>query len=70
MLVFDIMPGANCSVFGCPVCRRKEYRGISLFKVPAGKKDFDKNWRTRCVAVITEDRVVNASILTRWVKYI
>ena len=54
------MPGANCSVFGCPVCRRKEY--ISLFKVPAGKNDFDKNWRTRLVAVITEDRVVDASL--------
>ena len=56
------MPGENCSVFGCPVCRCKEYRGISLFKVPAGKNDFDKNWRTRLVAVITEDRVVDASL--------
>ena len=56
------MPGANCSVFGCPVCHRKEYRGMSLLKVPAGKNDFDKNWRTRLVAVITEDRVVDASL--------
>ena len=56
------MPGANCSVFGCPVCRRKEYRGISLFKVPASKNDFDTNWRTRLVTVITEDRVVDASL--------
>ena len=37
-------------------------RGISLFKVPAGKNDFDMNWRTRLVAVITEDRVVDASL--------
>ena len=56
------MPGANCSVFGCPVCLCKEYRGISLFKVPTGKNDFDTNWRTRLVAVITEDRVVDASL--------
>ena len=56
------MPGANCSVFGCPVSRRKEYRSISLFKVPAGKNDFDKNWRTRLVPVITEDHVVDASL--------
>ena len=59
------MPDANCSIFGCPVSRRKEYRGISLFKVPAGKNYFDKNWRTRLVAVITEDRVVDASLRTQ-----
>ena len=33
-----------------------------MFKVPANKNDFDKNWRTRLVAVITEDRVVDASL--------
>ena len=33
-----------------------------MVKVPAGKNDFDKNWRNRLVAVITEDRVVDASL--------
>ena len=37
-------------------------RGISLFKVPTGKNNFDTNWRTRLVAVIKEDRVVDASL--------
>ena len=56
------MPGGNCSIYGCPVSRRSEYRGISLFKVPVGKNDYDKTWREKLIAVITKDREINASL--------
>lgn len=59
------MPGANCSIYGCSVSRRREYKGISLFKVPAGNNDFDKDWRTKLISVITKDRVIDESLRTQ-----
>ena len=52
----DIMPGANCSVFGCPTSRR---HNISIFKLPTPKNEFNKNWREDILKVITRDRVVD-----------
>ena len=56
------MPGDNCSIYGCSVSRRKEYSGISLFKVPSGKTEFDKMWRDQLIAIITKDRVIDQSL--------
>ena len=56
------MPGANCSIFGCLVSRRQKYKGVSLFKVPSGKTEFDAKWRKQLIAVITKDRVIDSSL--------
>ena len=56
------MPGANCSIFGCLVSHRQKYKGVSLFKVPSGKTEFDAKWRNQLIAVITKDRVIDSSL--------
>ena len=56
------MPGANCSIFGCLVSRRQKYKGVSLFKVPSGKTEFDAKWRNQLIAVITKDHVIDSSL--------
>ena len=59
------MPGDNCSIYGCTVSRRAKYKGIALFKVPSGNNDFDVKWRDQLVAVVTKDRVIDASLRER-----
>ena len=54
------MPGANCSIFGCSTSRSKT--GIGIFKVPLPTTDFNKKWRQELIAIITKDRVVDASL--------
>ena len=54
------MPGANCSIFGCPVSRR--YKEISIFKVPSGTNEFKLKWRRDLINIITKDRVVDQSL--------
>ena len=54
------MPGANCSIFGCPVSRR--YKDISIFKVPSGTNEFKLKWRRDLINVITKNRVVDQSL--------
>ena len=49
-----IMPGDNCSVFGCGTCRRRT--GVSIFKVPGIKQ---KQWRKRFLEAIQNTRVVD-----------
>lgn len=39
----DIMPGENCSVFGCGTCRRS--KGIGIWKLPAPRNAEYKKWR-------------------------
>ena len=56
------MPGANCSIIGCLVSRRQKYKGVSLFKVPSGKTEFDAKWRNQLIAVITKDRLIDSSL--------
>ena len=51
------MPGANCSIFGCKTSRA--IKGISLFKLPAGKDEYNQNWCNKLIAVIIKDRVVD-----------
>ena len=53
------MPGANCSVFGCPVSRR--YKDVSIFKIPAATNDSKAKWRQELINVVTRDRVMDES---------
>ena len=54
------MPGANCSIFGFSTSRSKTVIGI--FKVPLPTTDFNKKWRQEFIAIISKDRVVDASL--------
>jgi len=38
-----VMPGANCSVFGCGSCRRR--KGIGIWKFPEAKDEAHGTWR-------------------------
>lgn len=49
------MPGVNCSVFGCSMCRRT--KGIGIFRIPA--EHVQKEWRQRWLSEITKTRVVD-----------
>ena len=57
------MPGANCSIFGCPVSRR--YKEISIFKVPSGTNEFKLKWRRDLFNITIKDRVVDQSLRKR-----
>ena len=54
------MPGANCSIFGCPTSRK--CKGIAIFKVPTGDDEYNTRWREKIVHIITKDRVIYASL--------
>ena len=56
------MPGDNCSIYGCSVSRRSQYKGISLFKVPSGEGKFETSWRQKLIAIITKDRVIDGTL--------
>ena len=57
------MPGENCSIPGCGVCRRPKYKGISLFKCPSksedGKDVEQTKWRDEFLGVIKTTRTVD-----------
>ena len=57
---FTLMPGANCSIFGCSTSRRKSR--ISIFKLPSGEDDLSKKTREEWVSQITRNRVVDADL--------
>ena len=57
------MPGKNCSIPNCPTSRR--HPGISIFNVPRGDDEFDKEWRNKLINIITKYRVVDASFRAR-----
>ena len=59
------MPGDNCSIYGCSVSRRSQYKGIPLFKVPSGEGEFETSWRQKLIAVITKDRVIDGPLKAR-----
>ena len=60
------MPGANCSIVGCPVSRR--YKEISIFKVPSGTNEFKLKWRRDLFNITTKDRVVDLRVATENLK--
>lgn len=55
------MPGANCSIVGCPVSRKPMYQGISIFKVPSATERSKETWRNELLNVLTRDRVVDGN---------
>ena len=57
---FTVMPGANCSIFGCSTSRKKF--GISIFKLPSGEDDLSKKTREEWVNQITRNCVIDADL--------
>ena len=56
------MPGQNCSIYRCPVSRARIFKGIGIYKVPAGDDNFERHWREKIVAIITRDREVDSNL--------
>lgn len=56
------MPGANCSIYNCYTSRTEKFKGVAIFKVPAGKDEFNSNWREKLICIITKDRVVDKNL--------
>ena len=57
------MPGENCSIPGCGVCRRPKFKGISLFKCPEegdAKDTEQRKWREEFLGVIKTTRTPDA----------
>ena len=57
---FTVMPGANCSIFGCSTSTRQS--GISIFGLPKAEDELSRKTRQEWVNVITRNRVVNADL--------
>ena len=57
---FTVMPGANCSIFGCSTSRRKS--GISICKLPSGEDDLSKKTREQWLNQITRNRVIDSDL--------
>ena len=56
------MPGQNCSIYGCPVSCARKFKGIGIYKVPAGDDKFEQHWREKIVAIITRDCEVDSNL--------
>ena len=48
------MQGANCSVFGCGLCRRT--KGIGIWKLPVAKDKAHGKWRDEWLGKIKKTR--------------
>ena len=55
-----MMPGANCSIFGCTTSRYT--KGLAVLKVPGGDDEYNKSWREKLVNIVTKDRVVTPGL--------
>ena len=62
------MPGANCSIFGCSSLTSTKIQGVSLFKVPSVKTEFDAKWRNQLIAVITKDHVIDYPLFEKQIR--
>ena len=51
------MVGANCSIFGCSISRRKS--GVAIFKVLQGDNKWKLKWRKIIINVVTKYRVID-----------
>ena len=49
------MPGDNCSIFGCGMCRRT--KRIGIWKLPSARNAEYKKWREEWLSEITKTRV-------------
>ena len=52
-----VMPGDNCSVFGCGTSRRT--KGVGIWKLPKAKDAAYKKWREDWLGEITKTRVLD-----------
>ena len=65
IIVIFVMPGANCSIFGCGTSRTKNYQGLSIFKIPGTKVYKDNTeeqqikWRRDFLSCVTKDREID-----------
>ena len=55
------MPGDNCSIALCSNSRGK-CPGVSFFKVPAAKDEYNTNWAEKLIKIICKGRVVDPSL--------
>ena len=51
------MTGSNCSIVGCNISRR--HKGVSIMRIPSGKKYGEEQWRKDMLSIITKDRVID-----------
>ena len=49
-----VMPGVNCSVFGCGSCRRT--KGMGIWKLPLAKDEAHGKWRDEWLGEIKKDQ--------------
>ena len=54
------MPGAYCSIFGCPVSRN--HVGLSMFRIPTKDDECSINWRQKLLNIVTRDRVIDKGL--------
>ena len=54
------MPGDNCAVPGCSTSRATP--GVALLGMPKKDDEYNVNWRTNIVDMISKIRVVDASL--------
>lgn len=57
------MPGANCSILGCSTSRRKV--GVAIFRVTAGKDEYNTNWRNKVIDIVTKYREIDKPLRDR-----
>ena len=66
LLYLSIMPGANCSIFGCGTSRTSTNKGTSIFKIPGTKpyrdntEEQQSKWRREFLNCVTKDRVIDS----------
>ncbi len=58
--IFLLMPGANCSIYGCNTARN--HKGIAIFKVPSQIDELSTRRRNKLVHIATKDHVIEKSL--------
>ena len=53
------MPGANCSIYGCPTSRKDK---ITIVGLPKVKDEKTQKWRDKLQSFITRDRVMDENL--------
>ena len=51
------MPGANCCIPTCSSSRR--HPDISIFNIPRGNDDYNTEWRSKLIGIVTKYREVD-----------
>ena len=53
------MPGSNCAIIGYNIARKHK---LALFQIPTKDDEYSILWRNKLVAIISRDRVIDASL--------